>query len=241
MNQEINFLPERYRKAQDTQRRKLREVGLCALVLAAIAGWAFSSQDQLRELRQYAHDVELEARVTRQKVSEVAKQRALRSQLRRQVGLQRKLIKTIGTTEVLATLASLAPSEIALTELAMTSPRPDPAKIGAAIKPRGASQTHASEEAFRVDVMGVAPDDQHIALLVERLTKHPLFEDVKLSFSRAAERDNLHVRKFHIELTVPLDRDYAELPSAAAPNLREAQQARDEHDAAMGEGVADAS
>ncbi len=220
MIDDINFIPiERLRK-RGARGRKLRQWLLCSCCAAGVGAWMQLAPDHLADLRAYAHAVELQAQASKQQVSEVTKQTELKARLVQQVALQQELVKPINVAQVLAALAVLTPPEVAFTELSLVSRRPEPVdgKQEAASSRAGGSRGGASarspvdRDVIRLELAGIAPDDTYVATVVERLAEHKLFESVKLTFTRAGEVDNLHVREFRVELVVRLDREYLPTP-----------------------------
>jgi hypothetical protein len=223
MINDINFIPMERLRRRGARSRRLRQWLLCACCAAGVGAWMQLAPDHLADLRAYAHAVELQAQASKQQVSEVAKQTALKAKLIQQVALQQELVKPVNVAHVLAALATLTPTEVAFTELSLVSRRPEPAdgkQEAASSRASGSrgsapSRSPVDRDAIRLELAGIAPDDAFVATVVERLTDHKLFESVKLTFTRAGEVDNLHVREFRIELVVRLDREYLPNPQPA--------------------------
>lgn len=221
MMNEINFLPNSFLREQARQQRVRREAILCFMVAMGIVAWFWSTSNDLEDLERYAVAVEHEATAVQQRINEVTKQQALRKTLRHQVLVQRELVQPLGMTEIIATIAQQTPAAVAVTELSLVSNMPQPAaptNISKSKSHRSSPRTsagsrrryavHVDDDVMRIDLVGLAPNDRHIADFVGRLADHKLFNTVKLTYTRATQSGRVLAREFHIEMEIPLDRDY---------------------------------
>lgn len=220
---EIDFIPEHYRKAQHRHRRIVREAAMLLVVAAAMAGWHWTNGRRLAELEMLAAIARDHAQATQSQLQDMAKLERRRETILRQTQVQRELGLPIGVTPAVSVLASLMPSSMAATHLSVTTPRPKPEPKVVAIPGRPApaappaSVPAAAPEPvppMLVELTGLAPDDMAVAEFVGRVSSHPLFANVKMSYSRATQSRGLKGREFRIEMEIPLDRDYHPAKSA---------------------------
>ena len=69
-----------------------------------------------------------------------------------------------------------------------------------------------------LELIGVAPTDKVIARFVTDLGEHPLFQEVKLTFTRPVDAGRLYAREFHIEAVIPMGRRYVMVDANVAPD-----------------------
>lgn len=217
MMTQINFLPESYFKERRRQRRVMRETMLVAVVGALIIVWYLGTRTRVVALEQLVSSRQQEIQSIQSQQSEMVKLDKERSVLLHQVQLERELSQPINHTAVVATLATLMPQSMALTDMSIQTPAPVPS--GKGVKrdnPQSRASLQGNVPVMRVSMVGLAPRDMEIADFMSRLTEHPLFMNVKMSFSRSVELMDKHVmaREFRVEMEIRLDRIY-QAPSRA--------------------------
>jgi Tfp pilus assembly protein PilN len=219
---EVNFLPEVFVREQARRKRVLRQAVLLAAVALSIVSWFFLTRSQVIDLARYAEALESEARARKTHVTELARLNNINSVLDQQLRVQRQLVQPISLTQVLAILTRMTPDGITVRELSMVGVRPRPTQQ-ARIEPGRPARPVAAEpraNSMQINLVGVAARDADIANLVGTLTEHPMFENVKLGYSRATELSHLMVREFQLSFEVPLDRDYQPLRPTETAHAR---------------------
>lgn len=216
----IDFVPAHYRESQRGRRRVLRQAALLGLVTACMAAWHWSNNARLAELEMLASIAQDHARATESQLREMAVLETRRQTILRQTQLQRELSLPIGVTPAVATLAKLMPPGLAATRLSVSLPRPAPAPKLPSAKGKGhgpavpAAKEPEPTLPMRLEITGLAPDDMAIADFVGRISAQPLFANVKMTYSRAAQAHGVRGREFRVEMEVPLDREYRPAKSA---------------------------
>jgi Tfp pilus assembly protein PilN len=211
---DINFLPESYVRGEARRRRIYRQVTLVAILGLSLAGWWLTQHGRTEALRSYAEALEADVRTARDQMSEITKLRQEHEQLKHQVQIQRELAQPVSHTQIVAALGELLPASVGLMQVRMVARRPPPTvaqKATASPSKKQSAKTSAppkAEDALRLELVAVAPDDITVANLVGSLSEHPLFTQVSLRYSRAKEFQGLLGREFHVQLSVPLDRQY---------------------------------
>ncbi|MEX2388156.1 MAG: PilN domain-containing protein [Phycisphaeraceae bacterium] len=218
----INFLPRTYQQRRSERRRIWRHAALLVLLCACLGGWWTVQRDQTQTLR---HDVlvyEAQANAAREQMKLVEAFRQEHDQLRQRVALWQRLGQPVSHGQVFATLASQLPNAVVLTRLDVRTQRsvtaaPTSAASDGRRRHTSAAVSNAASTPDRLalDFTGIAPDDLTLANLLDQLKEHPLFDGVKLHFSRRMEIHGVVGRQFRIEMAVPLDRDYETAPAEA--------------------------
>ena len=211
---EVNFLPETFLRQQARQARVLRQAALLAVVVVGMATWFFTTRQQARNLETWAESLEFETQARQRQVDEMEKLQLVNLELDKQLRVQRQLEQPIGVSHVVASIGRLMPDAVSVTELTVVGKSPRPVSSGH-------TKAWRAGEAEAVDVLainlaGIAPRDADIANFVGALSDHGLFVNVKLRYTRSTELQNLSVREFHLELEVPLDRQFKPVGSLEA-------------------------
>ena len=209
---EINFLPAKYARMRAKRRRGVRQTALVGILTLALAGWWLEQQRQTSIERNKVDTAEAEVAAARTQMQELMKLREEHKHLIHELNIQRELAQPVNHTQVIATLGSLLPSSVTLTQLTMDTKRPPPK----AVKKDDSKSTNSSEtkkvakrdDRIKIDLEAVAPNDLTVANLVGTLSSHPLFTNVMMRYSRADEFQGVSGRRFRLEMTVGLDRQY---------------------------------
>lgn len=228
----VNFLPASYLAHKRQQRQGVRRLLLCLLIALSMSLWSVAMRDRLSGLEQYARAVEQEADAVRGRVSEVDKQKALKESLTRQLAIQRQLLRPVSTMQVLATLSQVLPESVAVEELEITSPMPQPRQQSQdteKTQARSVRQVEITrkqsvpvvEPVMRVSLTALAPDDSEVARVVGVLSDQAPLRNIKLNYSRAAKSGAMIARQFQLEFEIPLNR--RELPAPVRAEVAHVQ------------------
>jgi hypothetical protein len=128
------------------------------------------------------------------------------NELQHQVKVQQELLMPINVTEVIATLGQLMPESLTCRELVMTATEPKPRPVQT--DPKKSTPRPVETPVMRVEIVGLAPTDTDVANFVDQLTANPLFEAVKLDYTRPTSISTVTARLFRIEMQIPLNRYY---------------------------------
>ncbi len=218
----IDFLPASYREERARRNIAHRRWVLVLVTLLTLVGWGVARHKKSFDLARRADALQTQAEVNRQKISEMDKLRDERRTLTYQKNIQQQLDQPIAVTQTIAMVGLLMPDSCGLTNILVTTHRPDPKPIE---KPddkkkkrpakKGDSDNKPDPDYLHVDVHGIAPDDVTVANMVNRMSDHPLFEKVTMHYSRVDESGGLIARKFHIGADIPLDRRYLPVTQTA--------------------------
>ncbi len=217
---DINFLPQSFRQRQARRRRIVRETVLVILATAVLLAAGSVRQRRLSERAGYVQEKQAEAAAVAQQVQERARLTGELARLHEQQALQQRLSMPLTYTNVLAALAQIMPTSIALTDLTMDCPAPAPTRQTKASarsevstpNKKAAAPTEPLRE-LSLKMTGLGPSDVEVANFVGRLSDHQLFRDVKLSYTRETRVNGVVARQFRLEMTVPLEQVAA--PAAA--------------------------
>jgi hypothetical protein len=128
----------------------------------------------------------------------------------------RELGKTIPMSAVIQQLQNDMGKGMALSHVSIEV-RPDPVKGSGFVGDlRNPPRYH---DVAYLGVEGLAPDDQLIYHLIEKLSSNPLFADVTLDYVRTGTMQGFMVRRFEIKMKMDLERLTTEDPDADAKKL----------------------
>ncbi len=209
---EINFLPEKYIKKRRSRQRLVFE---CLLIVCVAAGIVYGYQflqRQVNTLEKQAEQLVTDGTIAKAKADEAARLRKEFKEYASSLRVQQEVGLPITHSKILATIASLQPDSVGLTELILECDQPTPAPPedpNAKAKPkRKKKKTVEPVRELRIQMVGLAPNDDRITDFFGRLDNHRLFRGVKLEFSRQVKVDNLAAMRFRITCNVSLDRVY---------------------------------
>lgn len=204
---DINFPPERDRYRVRRSRNRIRIFVGAVLLTACLMAWWYSQRGEIREAREYANTVEQQLYAAQQQASELGRLRARYASLTRQAGVRTELAQSIRHTQVLAVIAELLPPSVGLVEIEITAERPEPLKADE--KPDKRKDDAKPEREFlEVELRGMAASDEDVNDTLARLSDHPVFQRVTLSYSRDERRDGLVGREFALSMQIDLQRRY---------------------------------
>lgn len=205
---EINFIPEQYRRRQQRRRQFGRQFTLIAVAVACLAGWAVFQNRQTAELRRYARTVEAQVDAERGRLKQLKTLNSRHDKLMNQVRLQERLAQPLSHTRILSSLSTALPDSIAMTNLAMVTQRPRNGGKKTEKDSVLAIASHAAPMRIRMQFEALAPDDMTVANLVATLSEHPIFSNVSMRRSRTVEHRGRKFRHIRIELDVDLQRRF---------------------------------
>ena len=222
MNQ-IDFLPESFRRRQRRRGRLIRQIVAVFAVAAVLAGTAVLMRGHSRGLQATAQRLEDTVDTERGSLGMLAMLQRERDQLEKQVELQRELTPEVSYSQVLAALTRSLPPGVAIRELTLRTvyPKPEPIETDAEREARLAKSNRqrtqkipATVEPYLIGIefRGVSPTDMAVATLIATLDDDPLFSRVTMRSSRGVERQNLRLREFTLTATVDLDRHFEWTP-----------------------------
>ena len=215
---EINFLPESFVREQRRRGHAGREAVLIGVVLLGMAGWGVVSFRHLAQLQVRLQDRKGKATTLDVQTDQHAQLEQQYRSLQAQVALQQELVLPIDATRVIATIGQLMPESLTIAHLSISAPRPKPKKTvraddSGSKKKKKARAVDASAQLMHIELVGVGPSNQEITSFAEELTRHPLFQDVKM-LTRSEQIGNAEASHFEVKMDVPLDRWY--VPTAVA-------------------------
>lgn len=213
---QINFLPPSFMKERARQLRIVRESMLVAIVAALIIVWYVVAQGRVANLESIVASRQADVQAVTREINDMATLGKERDALLHQLKLERELSQPVNLSMVMASIAQAMPSSMAMTDLSMQTPVPQPPTKEKAKSDKGQSK---SKNAARVDppapvmqvgMVGIAASDLDVADFIGKLTQNPLFSRVQLSYTRAIEvkQKNIAGREFRIEIEIKLDRLY---------------------------------
>lgn len=211
---EINFLPETFVRHRAAKKRRFGHVGIAIMVVAVLVSWWFVERRTLESIRSLELNLQRQVGQAQSELTEVQKLQGVKKLLVHQDRIRRELAQPISHTSVVEMIGQAMPDSITMTDLTMVARRaplrsPGEAKATkSSATGRNAPRITPVEEMLLVEFSGLAPNDVEIANLVGALSKHVVFSNVKMLYSRSVTTRGVIGREFRMELQVPLDRDY---------------------------------
>ncbi len=201
----VDFLPESLRVQRRRRANLIRQGHLLVLCVAGLAVLGYMRQGRVS--RAEAELVQLQDRSTN-----VAGQLAMRSSLETQLAelmmkqrIDEHLGSRISALDIMGELQTVMSDRLTLTDMQFealdvrmvvqrvaSNVRVNPANAG---KPDPASTV---TRRVRLTIAGMAPTDIDVATFIGQLATSPLFENIKMGYSRGAEYDNRKVREFQV-------------------------------------------
>ncbi len=209
----INFLPASYERRRRRRARLVVETALVIVVGALLVGVSAALQIVELNKRQHVNELEHQVLAARKAIDEAAALQALTRELQHQLTLQRELVQPINHSQILATMSQLVPASMTMTEWHATlhCPRPEPyrpatQRTGTQNKRAQATPPASTPRSYiALTFSGMAARDGDLADLVGALDRHPIFDNVKLHYSRQIEFLRQPCRDFRMSVQVPLN------------------------------------
>lgn len=218
MNQ-INFLPESFRRVQRRHQRRPFEFAVILATLAVLVVLRLTMAGPDQTLAQKAQELDQQLDRVAQTHAEEDRLKAERSRLTEDLLIARETYQPISTTQVLSRLSTLTPQPVRLVSLKLSAERPAPQPLEQAghaskkkkvVKSAGAKQATTQREPnrMRIELVGLAPTDDEIVQLIRRLEQDPVFSEVSLRNSKMTTNKTHFVREFRLDLEIDLDRRF---------------------------------
>jgi Tfp pilus assembly protein PilN len=200
----VEFLPERITRQRQRRRSLLRQGYMIAFFVLAMAAFGYVRQHQIQVARAECLQLEDQA-------NSMDGQMALRTEYENQLAellVIRRIDDQLGSRaralDIMGELQARMPRELTLTELRIES-------VAATAGPGSSSRSSRSTDdatsmspvlRTRLIVRGVAPSDIEVANFIGQIASSPMFEDVRMGYSRGGEYRDCSVRQFELRLMV---------------------------------------
>ena len=211
----VNFLPETFIRKRARRVRVMRQALLVVVVAGGLLAWGVALRGQVTAKSYHAKSLEEQVVSARNMKTAMNRLREDQKQLNHQVKVQRQLSQPVNHTQIIATISQLIPSQIAVTELLMTTTRPEPEQSAPqdSIKSRKRKERETvvqrtAQNYIAIELQALSPDGESVANLVQTFSEHPLFTDVQIRHTRSVQVRRVVAREFRLELKVDLDRRF---------------------------------
>ncbi len=200
----VEFLPERIIRQRRRVRSMIRQCCLMVVCVMALAVFAYLRQGQIQQARAECGDLSRQAEDAACRVDTRARYEAELAELLVQRSISEQIGNRASALDVLCELQTLIPDELTLTELrietTLVSSRPDMASSSSRPVTGGGSMPPVHQT--RLIIRGVAPSDIEVANFIGDLASNPLFEGIRMGYSRVGEHAGCNVRQFEVRLMV---------------------------------------
>jgi len=202
---QIDFLPERIRLSRRRRRALIRQCYLMALCLISLALLGYVRQGGINQAG-------AELSLLKERSDNLAVQIAMRGVLERQQAellmkqrIDEHLGSRVSALDILGELEKVMSDTLTLTDMKMEAmdvrariQRANSASQPLAVSAVPLEETVEITRRVRLVLTGLAPTDIDVADFIGQLASSPLFEDIEMGYSQAAEYDNRKVREFQV-------------------------------------------
>ena len=214
----VNLLPVWYTQRQ-RERQMLRTRILMLICLGVMmVAWKVSSNARLAHLETLATELREQREIVRNEAADVHERQAYNAHLEKRAAAYRELGHPAPVHELLQQIENELLPGMALTDVTMDV-RQDPIQGAGNVGDRQNPPRYRQVATFCIE--GIAPRDEQVAQMVDRLTHNPVFTDVNMNYTRGDVLRGFAVRRFQIRLSVDLERLPAGDPSATLQAMRE--------------------
>lgn len=216
---EINFLPQSFLESQNRRLRLFREVAiLCGMVLIGLALFAGQS-GVVMSVQKLVAQKQDELDAAKLRSNAVADLNTAQQQLKLKLALHEGLAMPLNPSTILAAISQMLPDRMALTEVTFSADDPKPDLSAFMPKKKDPSGMDAEKikvvkpqpRFMNVQLMGISPTDVDVANLVGSLSASPLFQNVKMRYSKSTRLGNVTAREFRLEMEILLDCIYQDV------------------------------
>ena len=210
---EINFLPQSFLEAQKRKQRLFREVSILGgMVLIAIALFA-GQAGQVASIRNLIIQKQDELAAAKIRSLEVAKLTQQQQALKLKLAVNDGLTMPLNPSALLAVISEMLPTQMALTEITFSADAPK-LDLSSLKKDRSAKKVKKSKKkvahkhvpkVMKIQMMGLSPSDVDVANLVGALSASPVFQNVKMNYSKTKKIANATAREFRLEMGMAMD------------------------------------
>lgn len=210
----VNFLPKSYLDRHRQRRSSVYQVFAVLVALTALIGFGAYQQQLLIDQGEYAAALQSDVDARRAQVDLLESLRLEKQVLSHRIKVRDEVTSSISPLLTIQLLSQIIPNDIGIESMDLVSFTPEPQEKIEAEEEKGSkrrvSRSSSKSSApslneLQIHLVGIAPDDQRIALLVERLDEHVIFDDVRMLWTRPESNNDYEVRRFRMKMTIPLD------------------------------------
>jgi Tfp pilus assembly protein PilN len=211
---DISFLPEDYKEKRIQRRTNLISLGLFIVVMGAIVGAYFVTNNQRDGVREQLDLVNEDFAEAARRLEQLEQLRWRKRQIIRKANLSSVLLERVPRSLVLSEMVNRMPENVALTELRLSTetirtPRLtrsalEQAKSDRENKPVSDLPPLPQIKPTQVKLLltGLATTDVDVAQYMARLGRSAMFADLNLIFSQEVLVDGVQLRKFSVAMSL---------------------------------------
>lgn len=228
----MSFLPEDYLEKRIELRANMICLSLFAVVLVAIIGACFVTDQQRAEVQHQRQVISTKYQDAAKRIVQLEQLHQRKADMLRKVRITAKLIEPVPRTLILSELINHMPVHLGLLDLEMETKvtRVTLARSRTTLQQAKSGGDVADDRLDAPDpqvevslrLVGVAPTDIHVARFMHAISKAPLFTDVNLSFSEQVNISDLPLRKFQVEMKLNHDVDVEKIQPLQVSRIRRA-------------------
>jgi Tfp pilus assembly protein PilN len=225
---EINFLPQSFLETQNRRLRLFREVViLSGMILISLALFAGQS-GRVASVKNLVEQKTEELEAAKLRSQEVARLSSEQQKLKLQLAVHEGLAMPLNPSTILAAISEVLPERMALTEVSISADEPklDLTSLKSGNKTKTVSKTKVKVTKpvlhfMDIQLMGLSPSDVDVANLVGALSASPIFQNVKMRYSKSTRMNKATAREFRLEMEIPMDCIYEDVTPSTASSQKE--------------------
>ncbi len=200
----VEFLPDRIVRQRRRARSIVRQCCLMLTCILAVAVLAYLRQGQVKQARAECATLAAQATdtVSRAGLRATYEEQLAELLVKKSIGDQ--IGNRASALDVLSELQTLVPPELTLMELksetTLVASRSDMSNSSA--RPVAGAAPVPPMQRTRLVIRGIAPSDIEVANFIGQLASSPLFEGIRMGYSRVGEHAGRDVRQFEVRLMV---------------------------------------
>ena len=213
--QNVNFLPEDYVEKRAAHRAAIVFIGLFLAVMGGIVTAYFLTERERSTVQTQLERVNQELDRKGKELAEYKEMQKEKESMYAKAEVTAQLMERVHRSTLLTGIVKCLPSNTQLTLLELKTkdapnvPRAQTKLEDARKQLEGAAAAEppAPQAEVTIDVTGLAPSHEHVAMFIDKLGKFNLVQDAKPLFSEEFKRENEVLRRFKVTMKLNPDAD----------------------------------
>lgn len=215
MGKTNSFLPEDYLDRKIARRTNLTCVGLFLVMIVAIGAAFYVQSRQDQGARTEMVEINSVFNNRAQQLRQIQELQDRQQQMIDKAKVVRQLVERVPRSIILAEMINNMPPSLSLLEFQLeTKAAPKARSLTAMQRAKAKKQKKKNDDDGKVeivprqvtiDIEGIAEDESQISAFMGKLTHHPLFNDVSLTFIQKDTIELVDLRRFGITMQLNMD------------------------------------
>ena len=207
---DINFLPQEYREARRRHDSRVSRLWLAMIGLCALGIWFGVGKLQLRERQARLARLEQQNRMVQTGLDVMEQLKGKHAKLLERYKLAQQLTPRLSCVQTLGRLAELIPPQVVVEKLNVVSKkgqsRPEAGNKLAQLAERISAENSLEKASLpeirelHLSIIGLAPSEMDVAVLVGRLSSYQDFRNVRLEYCKSSTIEKRRACTFEVTL-----------------------------------------